>query len=292
MNSLKYKKIGVGLLIFIMTLPFVYIFFWPYDFKISLDTSQSPLSFFSLFSDNVDNIIFTNDQITFDQRFCSTRLSGILLNWKITGMKNQKAKVEVTVEFLENRIQERFNILFQKSESIDLIVELVKKTQKFFLDESIKYRWGKAKSGKLVQSTCICVNIESSISDKANQMNQYVDELAYYVEDIVRSYPRNYIKHIDFKEQRIKFDFCFPLKNKNLKNPIPDYFFVSTKSEIKGKYINFYGNYSLTHLGWFYLIDRFANMGEEENILITEVFYDSPFSLEDDKNWNSKLFIH
>lgn len=291
MILLRIKKVGFCFSSLILILIFGYLLIWPYAYKLTFNIDQPSLSVFAFLSENLEDVNITKEEVNFRQKFSNADFPNIVFHWKIIRLKNNRSKVEIKLNFTEHRFQERSKILFRKSTSVDLLLNHVKEIYKLLDQKSKKYSWDSPKDGTLAQSICICVNIDSKISDKANKMNEYVDELAFYARDIIKSYPRNYIQKIDLKKQTINFDFCFPLKEKMEPKGLPEHLFIESKPKINGKSIDFYGNYSLTHEGWFNLIDLFSKKYSIAETSIIEIFYDSPFSLKDEKKWHSRLFF-
>ena len=103
--------------------------------------------------------------------------------------------------------------------------------------------------------------------------------------------PRLYINSIDFNSLTMNFDLYFPLID-TPENEILSPVFIKSYDAISCYMYDFYGNYSKTNFGWFQMLKEAYLNGEKIEFPMAEVFYDSPFSGGDDKNWKSQTFFN
>lgn len=144
------------------------------------------------------------------------------------------------------------------------------------------------------QMNCICHSSKNiPVDSKAKEMLHTIGYLENYVleRDLKLTGPP-FVKVTKWErnENLIDFDFCFPVNLAQDIKPTPIVDFREIKSFTALKAV-FNGNYRLSHLAWYDLLNRAEELNLETNALPLEIFHNNPKVEIDSENWKAEVFL-
>lgn len=287
---MAYKKIIFLLGSVVLLGLFIYLFYFPYAYQLKFKSELSPYSIYSFIHENTNDIKEETDMFRMTQILKNEKNQDVKLKWEIE-YNGEISQIRIKVNFTKEQWKEKLKLLTFGSALSDITIERIKEMNTRMSADLNSYRWTMPKSDQLSSSDCLCVFLESKIRDKPRLMNQHVDQLAYYAQNIVPQAPRLYIKSINFLEQSFSYEFCFPLTDGEKRNTLPTEYYIKTQPSIGRNSSRFYGNFAATPRFWANLYDSLKIEQKEIKYPIAEVFLDSPFSGKEDKEWQSILYF-
>lgn len=141
---------------------------------------------------------------------------------------------------------------------------------------------------------CICHSSTNiPIKSKAQEMLATIGFLENYVleRDIELTGPP-FVKVTRWNRENnyIDFDFCFPVNLAQDIKPTPQVDFREMKSFTALKAV-FNGNYRLSHLGWYDLLNKAEEQELKTNGLPLEIFYNNPKREIESENWKTEIYL-
>ena len=287
---MAYKKIIFLLGSVVLLGLFIYLFYFPYAYQLKFKSELSPYSIYSFIHENTNDIKEETDMFRMTQILKNEKNQDVKLKWEIE-YNGEISQIRIKVNFTKEQWKEKLKLLTFGSTLLDITIERIKEMYTRMSADLNSYRWTMPKSDQLSSSDCLCVFLESKIRDKPRLMNQHVDQLAYYAQNIIPQAPRLYIKSINFLEQSFSYEFCFPLADGEKRNTLPTEYYIKNQPSIGENSSRFYGNFAATPRFWANLYDSLKIEQKEIKYPIAEVFLDSPFSGKEDKEWQSILYF-
>ncbi len=270
---------------------FIYLFFIPYAYVIRLKSDYAPFAVYSFISDHSTQIE-EKDGILLVSHVLQNVNDEIPVNllWKIKS-DGDYSNIKINVSFSKNQYLEKLKVLLFRSSLLKNTIERIKAIQKNMQKELSFQHWSFVENDYLPASTCLCTSLSSKMRDKPKLMNAHVDELAFYSQNIANKPPRLYINEIDFLNQSFVYEFCFPLNESGVRQPLPEAYYVKKQPRLGSSSVNYYGNYAATPRAWSNIYDSLRLENKQINFPIAEVFIDSPFSGKEDKDWLCKIYF-
>lgn len=219
------------------------------------------------------------------------------MNWELEKLTDTTTAISLNVQSEKNQLSNRFDIInpFQKSIYIDSLKQNILAFKKLLNEHQEAYRIS-LEDGltKTPAMECICSSSKNiAIDKKADEMMATISLLENYIltnKLNIKGYPFLKVNKWNREEDIIDFDFCFPIDhiqglqetaNLNLKK------YPSQKS-LK---VIFNGNYRLSHIAWYDIL----NLAEEKSYKTTglpmEIFYDNPKIDIDELNWKAEIYL-
>ena len=288
--QLKMKRLfmflGIGAFIGLS----IYLFVIPYAYVVKFKSELSPLSIYSFVYQNVTDKEEWQDQLHMTQVLKTPDKQDVKLFWEIE-YDGEISEITIKIIFTKNQWQEKLKILVLNASLFDATLTRIKEIYREMNDDIESFGWTTPKNDQLNGSDCLCVDLESTWREKPRLMNEHVDRLAYYAQNVTNRSPRLYIRSINFLDQFFAYSFCFPVDHRLNQNEIPDGYFYKKQPNIGVNSIDFYGNFAATQRFWANLYDSLKLNHKEIKYPVVEEFLDSPFSGKDDKEWHSKLYF-
>ena len=268
-----------------------YFFLIPFDYQVRFSTHNAPWLIYHLVEINQDNVQLIEEEenrLLFSAR-PKAKTAGYEYSWEVQ-REEKRTYVQVKAIFTTHRWKEKISFLFGQSNHVKSILQDIRSFTTELGNTSKEYSWEPPVEGILPAADCLCTTIKARIEDKANQMNQTISLLSTYLPKGKKTPPRLYITDLNLEQQKITFDFCFPLE-KQIEQTIEDKsLFITFKPEINGEKIKFYGNYSQTHRGWYSYMADTPHL-DRLKLPFAEVFYDSPFGGIEQSKWESETYF-
>lgn len=278
--------LGIGSLVGLS----IYLFFLPYAYLVKFKSEHSPLSIYSFVHQNVIETEELQDKLHMTQVIETENEQDINLFWEIK-YDGEISEIKIKIIFTENQWIEKLKILVLNADLFDSTLTRIKGIYKELNEDIESFDWATPKNGQLNGSDCLCVDLKSTFKEKPRMMNEHVDHLAYYAQNVNNRSPRLYISSINFLEQSFSYSFCFPVSHPLKQKELPEDYFYKKQPSIGANSVDFYGNFASTYRYWAHLYDSLKLDDKEIKYPIVEEFLDSPFSGKDDKEWHSKLYF-
>lgn len=268
----------------------MYLFVVPFAYLVKFKSELPPLSIYSFVDQNVTDKEEWQDKLHMTQVLETPDKQDVKLFWEIE-YDGEISAVTIKIIFTENQWREKLKILVLNAPLLDSALTRIKEIYKEMKEDMESFGWTIPKNDQLNGSDCLCVDLESTFREKPRLMNEHVDRLAYYAQNVANRSPRLYIRSINFLDQFFAYSFCFPVDHRVHQKEIPDGYFYKKQPNIGTNSIDFYGNFAATQRFWANLYDSLKLNQKEIKYPVVEEFLDSPFSGKDDKEWHSKLYF-
>lgn len=301
------KKIFLFLLILIIAGLTWYLFLKKYDYQFQTTAKYGPGAvFYELRGwEKIDdpkvsgkiNLVNKEPFHELTQRMSFKDSSFIELNWELERLTDSSTAISLNVRSDRDQLANRWDIInpLEKSKYIDSLKQNIKAFKKLLNEHQEVYRISLTDS--LVDSPdmdCICSTSKNiAIEKKAEEMMATISLLENYVLSNtlkIEGYPFVKIKKWDRNKDIIDFDFCFPI--------IMEQGLKSTSGLELKKYpsqrslqVIFNGNYRLSHIAWYDILNLAKESGYSTNGLPLEIFYDNPKIDVDERNWKAEVYL-
>lgn len=298
-KSQKILSITIVLLVIIVIW---YLFFKSYDYEVNFEAKTSSGTVYQGIKDwteqsekNEKLAIKTMDQIPFKNLLQEVTVKGstLLFDWHITAINDSLTKIKVGITDTDNSLQTRIKIPFIKTDlekfSVNKLIEFKKGLNKHLQNFKIKIEG----ESQIPEKFCAYVTIESSQAKKAMNMiknNTFISQFLAENNLPIIGYPFLEVTKWDISNEKITFDFCFPIeKSANLpQHPEIKFKTILTKPAIKASY---FGNYRTSDRAWYALYE-YANQKNMEIIKTPiEFYFNNPMLGGDELQWKAEVFL-
>src|SRR6056300_38574 len=184
-----------------------YLILFPFTFQYNFKINHPPLALHLLLNTenkfDIDNL----GAIRFVQKIDA--ISNGLIEWHITPIDNFKSSVRSRLIF--KRYDFKSKLLFWAPGNIDFKVfkSLNIQIKEKMRSKNDKISYGVIQKDSLNINKCLCKSFASKITEKATVMNKNIDLIARYIPKEYKTAPFLRVKELDFKKNRLEFDFCF-----------------------------------------------------------------------------------
>ena len=278
-----------------------YFFVKDYNYRITFTTSQSPgIVFDHLLHWNAgepkDSVVLK----TLTKEFFSTITQSYntdnrkyQIKWLLTKENDSTTLVTAKIKDQDNSLSQNFQVLFLKNEFVKTSISLVKNFGENLVENSKKYKISEVIEDTIDSQYCAFIPLKSKVNGKAGAMVKNIHHVMYYLKDNnieLTGDPFLEITDWNINTDDVKYDFCFPIKQQ--KN-FPETSIVQFKrtEEKKALRVDFNGNYKISSMAWYKIIDY----AEENNIqlenLPVEVYLNDPHSGGDELKWEANVYI-
>ena len=164
----------------------IYLFFLPYAYLVKFKSEHSPLSIYSFVQQNVIETEEWQDKLHMTQVIETENEQDINLFWEIE-YDGEISEIKIKIIFTENQWIEKLKILVLNADLFDSTLTRIKDIYKELNEDIESFDWATPKNGQLNGSDCLCVDLKSTFKEKPRMMNEHVDHLAYYAQNVQQS---------------------------------------------------------------------------------------------------------
>ncbi|MGC1205885.1 MAG: GyrI-like domain-containing protein [Flavobacteriaceae bacterium] len=278
-----------------------YFFIKDYNYKITFKTKQIPGIVYNHIlnwndGESKGNPVVTNfENIPFKEVNQELKSGDTILNlnWEIKKEDDEITFITLKITDPEHSFNQNIQALFGKNGFIKKRISKVKELNIKIDEQSKLYNLSLIEKAQTPSTFCACLPIESKVSDKAKAMVGNITILSDYINDNnikLAGNPFSEITNWDMENDKIKFNFCFPLADK--KN-YPEHNKIQFKKIEQRDALKaiFNGNYNMSHLAWYIILD-YANTN---NISIEtspmEVYLNDPHMGGNALNWSAEVYM-
>ncbi|MCB7480002.1 GyrI-like domain-containing protein [Christiangramia sediminis] len=284
-----------------------YLFIKKYDYEFQMQLKYGPgVSYFevsdwknfSSTSKKTDiNIVSRDPFNTITQKIEGGKTGDLELFWEFEKNNDSVTNVNLSVRSSKDQLANRWDIInpFVSSIYIDTLKQRMLGFKKRLNEVQQTYRV--SLQNEITRSpdmNCICHSSTNiPVKSKAQEMLATIGFLENYVleRDIkLTGAPFVKITKWDRESDLIDFDFCFPVNLAQDIKPTPQIDFREMKSFTALKAV-FNGNYRLSHLAWYDLLNKAEEQDLKTNALPLEIFYNNPKKEIESENWKTDVFL-
>ncbi|MDX1284964.1 MAG: hypothetical protein R3182_08135 [Draconibacterium sp.] len=217
----------------------------------------------------------------------------LLFYWRFKQLNDSLTRVRVDVSDTHRRFLNRIITPFRKTNFERSVLNNINafRTRIKFLNGEFEFENVGMDSFKKTQ--CVYISTKSTRRNKALEMMKNVTLLNRFVNENelgLDGHPFLVLHDHDFKNDTIKFDFCFPIlypekvpENTTIKTKE-----VSMRQALKG---NFYGNYRISDMSWYLLTEEANRKGVVLNGQIIEMYFNDPHFGGNDLEWLAEIYL-
>jgi effector-binding domain-containing protein len=217
----------------------------------------------------------------------------LFFRWELMPINDTETSVRVCINDLERNFKNRLLLPFPntkfKSSVRQNLLDVLARFEVF--RESFYFEFkGPA---RFEETACIYINVNSSLRGKAAAMIATVSDLNLFVRqnDLgLAGHPFVVFHTWDVFTDSINFDFCFPISRVNdvPEHPVINFRTVEAMDAIKS---DFYGNYSISDVTWYELIEKSKSLGYSMNNRLVEVYHNDPHSGGNELDWKAVVYL-
>ncbi|MFS4468629.1 GyrI-like domain-containing protein [Maribacter sp. 2210JD10-5] len=293
-------KRGIGITLVIIAIGVLwYLFFKPQDYRINVEVNSIPGTInqsLKLWSTNLG----TNSKITQNKDF--NHLTQTIqvsadstdqLEWFIESLNDSTSRIKVDVTDLQHSLGNKIQIPFSDTDFEKRSRKTVRNFIEKLREHEKSFQITLVGNEELLSTSCACIAIESSQYEKAGEMMKGFPLLnTVFAQNEIQLNGLPFIKINDWNmlENRISYDFCYPIIQKD---DMPFIKGVSYKSFEGGKALKaiYNGNYISSDRAWYALLDY----AKKENIEVEpkpiEFFFNNPNMGGDELSWKTEVFL-
>ena len=274
-----------------------YLFVYPYDYVVRMQAKTFPAAItqtLKLWAKENSNMSILEqkgtESITMELSFGD---STHIYQWDILSIHDSLSKVNVYTKDETHSFKNKIGVPFTDTP----FKKRTEKTLKDFLiiiNEHIEnFRVGTIVEEQFRERTCLCTAKETSQLEKANGMmrdNPLLSGtiLKYGMEP--DGPPLIEITEWNKEAGLLKYNFCYPIKEKDTLLDNPE-LFIRTISSVNALKTEYNGNYITSDRAWYVLSD----FADKNNLAISglpiEVFYNNPNLGGDALQWKAEIFM-
>lgn len=213
--------------------------------------------------------------------------------WVIKRRNDSVTKITAFIKDTKNSFLQDLQVPFYKTDFVKRSITSVKKVRDGLKKHEGYYKVSDVQESTLPSTYCAYIPLSSSLKDKGNTMIKNISVIMDYIKgnDIaLNGNPFLEITEWNIPEDRIHFNFCFPVK---MQDSFPDTEAIKFKktAEQKALKTTFNGNYRISDRGWYTIIDYAENNNITIENLPIEVYLNDPHSGGDELQWEAEIYM-
>ncbi|MEP2936065.1 MAG: hypothetical protein ABJM06_13350 [Gilvibacter sp.] len=273
-----------------------------YQHKIQFTTKDSPgLVYSNLLSwefvkglpDSSQVAIISNEPFKRVEQQVTLKDSSFTYVWEFEATKDSLTKVTAYVSDNKNGFIQNIIVPFKNNDFAKRNISVIETLGKEWVAYRDKFRIGPVQEDSLAAKFSAYVTVESEVTAKAGSMMRNIADVMGFINANSLELDGNPFLDVtewDPLNQRIVYDFCFPIKRTD-SLPASDLVKYKESKARKGIATRFNGNYSIADKAWYTLIDHANKNDLNVDLLPTEVYLDDPHSGGNALQWESIIFM-
>lgn len=296
------SKIGLLLSIVFLAVSTWYLFIKEYDYQYTFRVAALKGVIFQKITDWTTSKVPGIDSTEIQNRMAFTNIYQTIwidnqhynVHWDLSTINDTITQVDIGVNTIGDGTKTRFKMLLGenliKTHTLALFLDFRTYLDNFLKSNSVS---DNIQIEKTPEHWSAFVTIESDIKSKSTGMmanNAYINAFLAEHELNLAGKPYLEVLHWDLNQQRIKFNFCFPI---HYCSDLPDHEtikFKKTKSAEALKTI-YQGNYRYTDRAWYTLLDY----ARKNNVTISpkplEVYLNNPVTDGNEYSWKAEIYL-
>ncbi|MGB0789431.1 MAG: hypothetical protein ACPGQR_07830, partial [Marinirhabdus sp.] len=257
-----------------------------YEHKITFTTKQPPgVVFYHVLNwqpQNGADVVNIETQRPFSELVQNVWAngSGYTFRWAFQQKKESKTLVSVYISDKKNGFVQKLKTPFLNTAFEKRNIAAVKQLGEALVLGGKKFNVHSITDTLVAPQYCACLSLGSTIANKAATMLRNIETVMGYIKKngvVLQGHPFVEVIHWDIETQRIRFNFCFPIKKTG---PLPENPAIQFKTTqpFKALKAEFNGNYSISDQAWYYLLDHAERHGTTLKKQPVEYFLNDPHS--------------
>ncbi|SFZ92758.1 effector-binding domain-containing protein [Flaviramulus basaltis] len=297
----RLKLFRVLLLAVFLVVGIWYFFIKDYNYKVTFSISQSPgIIYNSLIQWNNgeipnNKVVTTLNQTPFNEVNQNLFLgdSVLKINWSLK-KKNDSTTI-VTAKFKDekNSFKQNLQVPFYNNVFVNQSISAVKNFSKTLIQNKKNYKLSGVTHAKIPPQNYAYITLQSSLNDKASVMVRNIPTIMNYIKDNniqLAGNPFVEITNWNVEKDSIKFNFCFPIEKRESYPETYQVLFKQTKEKEALKVV-FNGNYKISHMAWYQIIDYAKTNNINTDNLPVEFFLNDPHAGGNDLEWLAEIYV-
>lgn len=295
----KFIKVTVILLVFITGI--WYFFIKDYNYKVTFKTDKAPgIVYNHVLNWNNDEsfnkvVVQTLNKTPFTKIQQQLGLGDTILkiDWEFERYDTKTTLVTAKIKDENHSFIQNIEVLYSKNNFVKRSIKAVQSVKNVVIEDSEKFKVSPVEEAEIPASHCVCSSIGSTIHEKALQMINYSDLPLTYIRNNhlkIIGHPFLEVTFWNFKEDFIKFDFCFPIERENNYPDFNDIMIrdIPSKRALK---VKFNGNFSISDRAWFTIIDYANSNNIALNFNPIEIFKNDPHDGGNELTWEADVYL-
>lgn len=280
----------------LLTLAF-YVFMVPYEFKVTLRANTLPgdvIQTIRIWDRSLANSQIVNvDSLSTLTQKISIEGRSYIYRWAFNVKGDSVTTIQVGVSEPDRRFLNKILVPFsappieEDAAKImhgfhDILQEHLQITRVKFIGEAV-----------LDPSFCVCSALATRQVDKANGMMKDFPELTDFISITglkPKGPPSVRIKNWDHNKGELKYDFCFPIHQRDTL-PRSKKFTYSSFDRQRALKAEYYGNYITSDRAWYVLIQEAVKKGYDVKGLPVEFFHNNPNLGSNESAWKADVYL-
>ena len=272
-----------------------------YNYKVTFSISQSPMIVYNHLikwnkGKGLNNKVLTNiDQIPFDE-VTQKLVSGdsvFKINWKLEKTNDSTTLVIAKIKDQQHSFIQNLQVPFSKNAFVKQSISIVKAFSETLIQNQKNYRLSDVTEAIIPSKNSICIAMKSTTDTKARMMSKGIITLMEYIKSNtieIKDNPLLEITDWDIEKDSISFNFCFPIEEKENYPEGKEVFIKKTKEKEALKVV-FNGNYKISYMAWFQIMDYAETHHIDIENLPTEIYLNDPHSGGSDLDWTAEVYM-
>jgi len=272
-----------------------------YNYKVTFTISQSPGIVYNHIAKwnkgiGLDNKVLTNlEQIPFSE-VTQKLVSGdsvFKINWKLEKKNDSTTLVVAKIKDEQHSFMQNLQVPFTKNAFVKQSISVVKAFSETLIQNKKNYRLSKVTEAIIPSKNSICIALKSTADTKARMMSQGIISLMSYIQANnieIKDHPLLEITDWNIEKDSISFNFCFPIEDNNA-YPESEIVFIKKTQEKKALKTIFNGNYKISNMAWYQIIDYAKTNHIDIENLPVEFYLNDPHSGGNDLEWVAEVYM-
>lgn len=219
--------------------------------------------------------------------------SSFTYRWEIQRKANETVKVTAYITDNDHDLIQKLKAPFGNNDFVSRSIRNTKTVARALQLKSETYKVHSIKDTVVTTNYCACLALSSTVEKKAATMLQNIGVITNYIHENsieIDGDPFLEVTRWDQNKKEIDFNFCFPVKEKEI---MPPHTSVKLKTGRKFSALKaeFNGNYRNSHYAWYYLLDHADSKGVPMDKLPLEIYLNDPHVGGDPLQWKALIFL-
>ncbi len=272
-----------------------------YNYKITFTSTQAPgIIYANLLQWNNGEAANTKAVTTLSRSPFSGILQEVTIadsvfnyRWIIKRKNDSVTKIKAFIKDTKNSFSQNLQVPFYKTDFVKRSITTVKKVRDGLKKHEEYYKVSDVQESTIPSTYCVYIPLSSTRKDKGNTMMKNISVIMDYIKgnDIaITGNPFLEITDWNIPEDRIQFNFCFPIKKQD---SFPETKVIKFKktAEKKALKTTFNGNYRISDRGWYTIMDYAENNNITLENLPLEIYLNDPHSGGDELQWQAEVYM-
>ncbi|WP_298486220.1 hypothetical protein [uncultured Maribacter sp.] len=215
------------------------------------------------------------------------------IDWRIQKKTDTITKVTAFFKDKENSLFQKLRIPFFKTAFVNRSILIAKNIREGLKIHKEEYKVSSIEKTIFTKKNVLYTTVSCKLHKKAKTMMKHTSVVMEYIKNnelLLNGDPFLEITDWNLKEDRITFNFCFPISKED-NFPKSDFIKFKSTNEKEALKLVFNGNYSISDRGWYALIDYAERNNIKVDFLPMEVFLNSPHSGGDYLEWEAEIYL-